>query len=213
MEQGKRFAWSSLPAEGPPAHSPRTKWRISRQQTARVIKGELYVSIHHKASAPIGVSYMLATLLEYWDIPFCYHMTFRKALLSVENTGLYYLFEHRLKPCDDRVVSCMACYIDATITVRGAPQDSESDVEVITYHRLGRCGRPDDAEWKTFTLPAGAMSTAEMRSSDAVYPAGKVQNRWKMSGGVYDKPSEASWGPPGAFVRGPFVRPDSFRLD
>lgn len=212
VAQGKFFKWPSLPPEGPTAPSRRTKWRISRQQTTRVIKGELYVAIHYKASAPTGLSYKLATLLNYWDIPFCYHMTFRKALMSVRNTGYYYLFEHRLNPCEGRVVSCMACYTDASITISGAEQESESDVEVITYHRLGRCRRPDEAVWKTFTLPPGAMTTAQMRSADAGYPKGEVQNRWKMSGGQSVKPSKVSWGPPGAILTGMLVRPDSFWL-
>lgn len=196
-----------------PSPSLRKKWRISRQQMTIIIKGEFYVSVRHMASAPSGLSYMLTTLLRCWDIPLCYHLTFSQALICIEDTGLYYVFEQRLDPCDDKVVSCMACYTDVSITVRDAPRHPETDFEIITYHRLGRCRRPDDDVWKTITLPPGAMRTAEMRSANAVYPPGEVQNQWKMSEDVYERPSKLSWGIPGAYLTGSFIRPDSFWLD
>lgn len=43
---------------------------------AIVINGELYMSVRHKASAPSGLAYILTTLLQCWDIPLCYHLTF-----------------------------------------------------------------------------------------------------------------------------------------
>ena len=197
-------------AEAPPSNK---LWRISRQQVARVIEGELYVSVHHKVSAPAGVPDMLTKLLDFWDIPFCYHLTFSQALISMEDTGLYYLFAHRFGPCDNKVVSCMSCYTDVSITIRDAPRDAEMDFEVTTYHRLGRCRKPDDGVWMTFALPPGAMPSAQMRNADTAYPEGEVQNRWKISGGEYGTSSNVSWGIPDAWLRGWFVRPDSFWLN
>lgn len=51
------------------------------------------------------------------------------------------------------------------------------------------------------------MPTAELRSTDAVYPPGEAQNQWMMSEGVCERLSKLSWGIPGAYLTGSFIRP------
>lgn len=189
------------------------RWSISRRQTARIIKGELYAFVRYKASAPAGFSYMLPTLLQHWDIPFCSHMTCRQALISPEEAGHYYIFDLRLDPCHDRVISCMCCYTDASVTISEDRGDADCDFEVTTYHRLGKCERPDDDVWRTFTLPPSGMESVEMRTADTVYPKGEVRNRWNMSKGVWHGDGRPSWGIPQSWLIGSLIRPPAFWID
>lgn len=166
-------------------------WSFGFKYSAMIVDDELHVvRLHRVSGLPVRRCRFLSVMY-HLHLPICNHLAEQESWETENSINPWYILLN--KALDSSVSndigevfagnlagkyvdgSCGYCFTDYEILVK---RDEDTwTLELVTYHRLGRCETPDDPIWQCLASPLKQISIGRERVDPSFGP-GRTREKW-----------------------------------